>query len=95
MNAYRMQDAIEDKRQAEHEAKLDRDDWISRRADQLTTQWPKTMNEFKSPFLMMPAFYSAMQSEMATEAYEALIWAICEAQAVSDWNEAWMLGEVA
>lgn len=95
MNPYRIQDALEERRQDKHQNQMAKDDWISKRTEELSAKWPETLEELKSPFICIPQCQQGISSPKAIGAYADLIWAVCEAQATSDWHEAWMLGEVA
>lgn len=95
MSAYQMQDRLEQQRWDKHQADMDRDDWISKRADELSNEWPKTLGEFKNPTLELSKYATAMCDQQAVDAYENLVWDVCSAQAAREWAERWMLGEVA
>lgn len=95
MNPHKTQDTLEQRRWDKHQADMDKDDWISKRADELSLQWPATLNELKNPFLPLSVFAQAVESQKVSDAYEGLIWEICLNHAESEWTERWMLGEVA
>ncbi|MFZ4835931.1 host nuclease inhibitor GamL [Rouxiella sp. Mn2063] len=94
MNAYLTQDRLEQKRWDVHQAGMDKDEWIIKRADELTKEFPEKLSEFTNPFKQHTFFFDINPSQKVKEAYENLIWEICEAEATEQYSMKLLMGEL-
>jgi len=93
MNPHVSYERVEQQRWDNHQAEVEKADWISSRTNELILAFPKTLGEFSNPFANLLQFSSGMRSEKAAEAYENLVWEICEFEATREWEERHFLGE--
>ncbi|MDI7504510.1 host nuclease inhibitor GamL [Cronobacter dublinensis] len=86
MQAYRMQDRAEHQRAAAHQAEVEKQAWVDRRAEELLKLYPALLTGFAStnslPFELRSHFYTTK----AGEAYNALIHTLAWQQAEADWE---------
>lgn len=91
MSAYTMHDRVEDQRWQQHDAQVQKDEWIRERADELQAKWPEELTRLYNPFLH--GGLPGLRMDEAQDAYAEMVDKICLAQATYDWeNEQW-LGE--
>lgn len=95
MNAYRIQDELEERRGDKHQAQVEKEDWITSKANELSEAFPKKLSDYRNPFLRMTLMSRAEISPEATQAYESLVWELCLVEANYQWGVAYMMGEVA
>ena len=87
MNAYHVQDRIEDRRWVEQQLTDEKEKWISDRAQQIIDMMPKEPSglfHFSVPIDTSP--YEGLRSDNAGEAYNDFISAVAYAQAEHDWE---------
>jgi len=95
MNAYRIQDELEERRGDKQQAQAEKEEWITSKANELSEKFPKTLGDYRSPFVRMTFMSRAEASPEATQAYESLVWELCLVEANYQWGVAYMMGEVA
>lgn len=89
MGAYAQHDMAEEHRWKQHDAQVEKDEWIRDRADELQAKWPEELTRLYNPFLH--GSLPGLRSEAAQDAYAEMVDKICLAQAEEDWqNKEWL-----
>jgi len=89
MSAYAQHEMAEAHRWQQHDAQVEKDEWIRDRADELQAKWPEELTRLYNPFLH--GSLPGLRSEAAQDAYAEMVDKICLAQAEEDWqNKEWL-----
>lgn len=91
MGAYAQHDIAEERRWEQHDAQVDKDEWIRDRADELQAKWPEELTRLCNPFLHTSL--PGLRSDAAQDAYAEMVDKICLAQAEIDWQDMSWLGK--
>lgn len=91
MSAYAMHDHVEEQRWQQHDAKVQKDEWIRDHAEKLKAAWPEELTGLYNPFLR--GSLPGLQLDDAQDAYAEMVDKICLAQAEYDWENKQWLGE--
>lgn len=86
MNAYYVHDRIEAQKEFAHQAAIQREQWIDRRAQEIIDMFPKEPILNRSLFLPQEACY-ALMGDKAQEAYNDFISACAYARAEKEWQQ--------
>jgi|GEM_PF-1237328 len=92
MRAYANHYLVEEQRQQIYQDEIEREQWVSERAEELKDKWPEDLITLASPyqFKNLPGFLN----DAAIDAYADLVNRACVAQAESDWKLREFLGPV-
>lgn len=94
MNAYLTQERLEHKRWDAHQADMDKDDWISKRADELEEEFPIEIREFASPHNKYSFYFGMSPNDRINDAYQKLVREICVVEAESQYSMKLLMGEI-
>lgn len=86
MNAYVMQDLIEQQRWQEHQEKIQKEDWINSRGDELLREYPDNAYQFANCNLPTE-ISSGLYTSKGHEAYIEFITALAWQRAEIEWEE--------
>lgn len=95
MSRFSMYDRAERARNDAEQAKVERDEWIRSKADELAQSFPQCAMDFYPLHKGFSPCRVGLDSDAAQDAYVAYVDTVCLAKAEWHWEVAHFMGEVA
>ncbi|EFV40489.1 hypothetical protein CJD50_22300 [Hafnia paralvei] len=86
MNAYQLQDYIEDQRIKQSDAELERQNWIDNRAEEILSEYPDGPESFAG-FNLPESVRMGLYTSKAKDAYNEFITVMAWERAETEWND--------